>query len=314
MEDSRCSSAVADFERGKDKMKWIAVTNPTGTTIHCSGTLIDSNGNTLGGNTVSISSFGQASFTLGNAISQANSSPSSYNLDCQGAPFEALAIAGNSRGITSSLPPGDYALPSDRYPMIWNAFYQLVKALNNVPGLEVGHPNLQILSDQVINAQFDRTTNSVKIQLALVELLADSPSEIAWVIGHELGHAHQRLSGATTFDPNIEHDADYFSLLGLLLTGYDAYAAGGALGKLMMASERTGLLNQLFDDIADPHSSFPTRMGLILTEVQTICGLSQAASLCTTEHTSFHPHMTTTSTPLLKEAPPDAFGKIQPSP
>jgi P pilus assembly chaperone PapD len=89
MEDSRCSSAVADFERGKDKMKWIAVTNPTGTTIHCSGTLIDSNGNTLGGNTVSISSFGQASFTLGNAISQANSSPSSYNLDRQGAPFEA---------------------------------------------------------------------------------------------------------------------------------------------------------------------------------------------------------------------------------
>jgi hypothetical protein len=114
MEDSRCSSAVADFERGKDKMKWIAVTNPTGTTIHCSGTLIDSNGNTLGGNTVSISSFGQASFTLGNTISQANSSPSSYNLDCQGAPFEALAIAGNSRGITSGrLRPAKRSLSND---------------------------------------------------------------------------------------------------------------------------------------------------------------------------------------------------------
>jgi predicted Zn-dependent protease len=198
--------------------------------------------------------------------------------------------------------------------MIWNAFYQLVKALNNVPGLEVGHPNLQILSDQVINAQFDRTTNSVKIQLALVELLADSPSEIAWVIAHELGHAHQRLRGTTTFDRNVEHDADFFSLLGLLLTGYDVYAAGGALGKLLMASERTGLLDQLFDDIADPHSSFPTRMSLVLHEVQTICGLPQAGSLCTTEHTSFHPHMPTTATPLLREAPPGALVEIQSSP
>ena len=39
--------------------------------------------------------------------------------------------------------------------------------------------------------------------------------------------------------------ADQFSLAGLVLTGYDAYAAAGALGKLMAAYGRTGLGNQV---------------------------------------------------------------------
>src|SRR5262249_9242634 len=157
----------------------------------------------------------------------------SYLVDCQNNPFTALAIAGDSRGITSAMPPGDYALPSDRHRMIWNAFYQLVKALNNVSGFQVGNPQLRISQDPVINASFYASTNTVEITLALVELLADSPSEVAWVVAHELGHAHQHLAG-TSFN---ELEADQFALFGLLLTGYDAYAPGGALGKLMMATQ-----------------------------------------------------------------------------
>ena len=60
--------------------------------------------------------------------------PGSYFLNCQNnAPFAALAIAGDSHGITSSMPPGNYALPSDQLRMIWNTFYQLVKVLNSDP-------------------------------------------------------------------------------------------------------------------------------------------------------------------------------------
>jgi hypothetical protein len=110
----------------------------------------------------------------------------------------------------------------------------------------------------------------VAVEIALIELLADSPSEVAWLIAHELGHAHQRLVGGTTFSPNAELDADQFALFGLLLTGHDAYAAGGALGKLMMASNRTGLVAQAFDNLNDPHTSFTNRMAAVMTQIQTL--------------------------------------------
>jgi hypothetical protein len=74
------------------------------------------------------------------------------------------------------MPPDDFALPNDQYRLVWSAFHHLVKTLNSAQGLEVGQPYLQILADQNVNAQFDRTTNSVKIWLGLVELFADSPS------------------------------------------------------------------------------------------------------------------------------------------
>lgn len=235
------------FETYADRYTGIAVANPTTTTIYCTGTLGDASGNTLGENSFTLPARGQVSFTLGNKFNLTSSSSNSYGFWCdrqpnaapnslQLAPFAALAIAGNSLGITSSMPPGGYALPNDRIGMIYDAFNHLVKALNSVQGFEVGQPQLRILSDSVINAYYDSATNTVGVELALVELLADSPSEVAYVIAHELGHAHQRLVGTTTFDPNIEFDADQFSLFGLLFTGYDAYAAGGALGKLGMAS------------------------------------------------------------------------------
>ena len=66
-----------------------------------------------------------------------------------------------------------------------------------IQNFQVGQPNLQILSDPNINAEYDPATNTVKIWLGLVELLADSPSEVAYAIAHELGHAHQNFTGTT---------------------------------------------------------------------------------------------------------------------
>lgn len=298
------------FETYADRYTGVAVANPTTATLYCSGELLDTNGNKIGENSFALPGLGQVSFVLGTVLNVASLAPGSYNLSChwqanappgsQLAPFAALTIAGNSYQITSSLPPGDYALPSNPYRMIWNAFYQLKKALNNTAGFGVGEPNLQISGEQIINATFTPATNTVTINLALAELFADSPSEVAWVIAHELGHAHQSLTGILQFDPtNKELDADQFALFGQLLTGYDAYAAGGALGKLMMALQRTGLVAQNFDNLNDPHTSFTNRMGLIMSEIQTVCGLPEAASLCQAEHNTFHPHMPP-STPLLR--------------
>jgi len=302
-----------DFETYANKYTGIAVANPYATPIYCSGVLVDASGTNLGGNAFTLPASGQVSFVLGNEFSVASSAPGSYSLDCHFQPnaplnsrlagFVALTIAGNSFEITSSMPPGGYALPSDPYRMVWNAFYQLVKALNNTPGLGVGQPQLQFGTAQEINAFFNPTTNTVTINLALVELIADSPSEVAFAVAHELGHAHQFVTGgALQFDStDRELDADAFSLFGLLVTGYDAYASAGTLGKLMMTLQATSLSSQMWENQYDPHMSFPTRMGNIFLEIQTVCALAQvvASSFCTNEHNLFHPFMPP-STPLVK--------------
>jgi hypothetical protein len=293
------------FETYADKYTAVAVANPDAATIYCSGTLLDSSGNTVQGNTFTLPPTGHTVFTLVNVLKLAALSPGSYNVGCSWqpnapagsglAPFVALSIAGNSNGtnITSSMPPGNYALPSDPYRMIWNAFSQLVGALNKTAGLGVGQPQLQIGTGQDINAWFDPTTNTVTINLALVELIADSPSEVAFAVAHELGHAHQFVTGTLQFNPtDKELDADMFSLFGLLLTGYDAYASGGALGKSMMALHATSFFTQLWENQFDPHTSFPNRMNNIMTEIQNVCNYSsQIQDLCQREHAIFHPNM-----------------------
>ena len=306
------AGATYRFQTYADRYTGIAVANPTTFTIYCSGTLLGATGNNLGMHSIVLPPRGQATFGIGNVFGLASSSSSSYGLSCKWqtndpwlAPFVALAIAGNSLGITSSMPPGGYALPSNPAGMIWNAFYQLVKTFNSIPSLQVGQPQLQILSNPTVNAFYSQAAHTVGIELALVELLADSPSEVASVIAHELGHAHQKVIGGSHWNQNIELDADQFSLLGLLLTGYDAYAAGGALGKLFMISGRTGILDQNFDNAFDVHKSFPTRIGNTMDLIQALCVLPEFASLCTSEHNLFHPHMPGAPiTPLIKETPP----------
>lgn len=305
------------FETFADNFTGIAVANPSTNTMHCSGGLVDGNGNTVGVNTFTLPGRGQVSFVLGIELNLTAPVAGSYTVSCNDVPnptptslfspsptspfrpFVALTLAGNSFEITSSMPPGNFALPSFPHTMIWNAFSQLVKALNNQPNLKVGQPKLQISTEQVINAFFDPTTNTVTINLALVEILADSPSEVAFVIAHELGHAHQFVSGSQPFDPtNPELDADQFALFGQLLTGYDTLAAGGALGKLMMALQATGLVAQQWENQYDPHTSFPNRMGVIILEIQTVCALPEARTLCQQEHILFHPDTPASSIPL----------------
>jgi hypothetical protein len=288
------------FQTYADRYTGFAVANPSEYVIRCSGTLTDNIGNILGTKSFTLSGRGQTSFGVGDAFNLSSTSPTSYLLTCTWtnttinpapAPFSALAIAGDSRGITSSMPTGDFAMPGSSYRLAWNAFYHLVKAFNSKSGFEVGQPVVRLLNDPIINATYDSANNIVTVNLALIELLADSPSEVAYVIAHALGHAHQRLAG-NNFDPNVELDADQFSLFGLLFTGYDTYAAAGALGKLAVASEQSGLVSPLFDNLhEDPHKSFTTRMGLIMGESQTVCGLPQAADLCGMQQSLFHIHM-----------------------
>ncbi len=110
------------------------------------------------------------------------------------------------------------------------------------PSMDRDNVKLDISEDPVINAYGG--PDGIQINLALAELLADSESELAVLIGHELGHVYQFRTGKRIFDPNRELDADVWGLFLSLLAGYDPYAVAGTLAKMVMANGQADLQSQ----------------------------------------------------------------------
>jgi predicted Zn-dependent protease len=163
--------------------------------------------------------------------------------------------------------------------------------LGNAPRLVVDTTTAQVNSFAL------PTQNEVHIFLNLAELISDSESELAFVVGHEVGHIIQSQNNRLLFSSgNIEWDADEIGMLLSLLAGYDPYGAAGALAKLAMASGSAGLIDQNFDNLAtslglDPHGSFNDRLALIFGEMQSLCALPQAQTFCAQYKDLVHPHL-----------------------
>jgi predicted Zn-dependent protease len=97
------------------------------------------------------------------------------------------------------------------------------------------------------------TTGHIQIPYSVSELISDSPSEIAWIVAHELGHQIQfRIKGGQPVFANvtsdIETDADIVGMLLSMEAGYDPYAAAGALAKLAMGTAHASPLDQKMVD------------------------------------------------------------------
>lgn len=80
-----------------------------------------------------------------------------------------------------------------------------------------------------INSFANSSANEVHIFMNLAELISDSEKELAFVVGHELGHIIQNRIQQLAFVPtNIEEDANEYGLFLSILAGYDPYAGVGA--------------------------------------------------------------------------------------
>jgi len=274
----------ADFYTG------IAVANVNTFPVSCSGSFINSQGILQGTTTLSLGALNQTAFNVGDRLGLPENSVGSFFIDCP-AVVVSLAIAGNNRGITSSLPSGSMTFPTSHFDHIKRIFKHLVKSLNSTNGFHVGNPELRISSEHIVNATAGN--NIVTINLALAELLADSPSELAFAIAHELGHIFQTRNGPFANPTEPEIDADLFATFALVLTGYDPYGGGGVLGKLGMIGGRTDVVSQYFDNINSPHTSFSNRLGTIYEVIDLVCADALVVELCTAIHDVVHPHMPT---------------------
>jgi Zn-dependent protease with chaperone function len=276
-------------------------------------------GQVLGQGTLPIPANGHASFNL----SQVPNVPANFTgnvaimAQTTGQVFAAWAVYSDTSGVISSLPDGRAAFPQSQPDQVINAFNRLVVAYETLLPDFGAAPQLVISPEDDANAINAHASNgnTVQINLALAELISDSPSELAFVIAHELGHIYQQRTTKLGWSQNIEWDADEWGLLMELLAGYDPYAGAGALGKLAMATATAGLQAQLMQNWeqlsgVDAHASFGTRIDNLTTFVEAICGYSpNAQSLCAQYKTLVHPHFPALpSVPLIRKNPTKVNG------
>jgi hypothetical protein len=271
---------------------------------------IDASGNTVAQSSLTVAALGHSSFTLGQLFPtlpagfQGSVTIGSVRPEDT---FVAWTVSGDS-GVLSSYPPSGLAWPTSQYERIWKVWEKVLNvAVRDFP---LGTPPQLIVdyTTSTINSYADPAHNQVHIFMNLAELISDSESELSFVVAHEIGHIIQARIGKLAFVPsNKEWDADQYGMLLSLVAGYDPYGAAGALAKLAMASGRAGLLDQNYDSLSavvgvDLHGSFNNRLELIFEDMQQICALPQAQTLCALYKNQVHPHLPTIA-PLARETP-----------
>ena len=292
----------------------VAMVNIYGASRNFQITALDSNGLIAGTSTITLGPLEHTSFNLSDKIPGLRNdfagSIRIFSVTSGEDQFLAWTLNVGSGGLLASLPPGRLAWPISHFDRIYQVYWKLLAAapqvvanlgLTGVNLNAANAANLTISPDTTINA-FGRAGN-VQINLSVSELISDSPSELAFIVGHELGHVAQFQYGKNLFLPNAEQDADFFGMTLMIYAGFDPYAGAGALAKLSMATGQAGLLAATFDDLTDPHGSFSTRIDLMFTTLTQACSQSAAALYCATYKFLIHPNFPATA-PLSVKPPP----------
>jgi hypothetical protein len=267
-------------------------------------TALDLNGVTAGTSIVNLAPREHQSFDLSGQIP---SLPASFTgsikiISSTQATDQFLAWTLNvDRGLIASLPPGRLAWPISHADRIWLVYRKLLAAapaavaglgINDVNLNAPGVASLVISPEQIINAL--GRPGFVQIDLSVSQLISDSPSELAFIVGHELGHVAQFQHGKTLSVADAEQDADLFAMTLMILAGFDPYGGAGALGKLSMVSGTPNLVAPTFDDLTDPHGSFTTRLGAMFSTLSQACAQSPVSGFCGAYKAVIHPNFPST--------------------
>lgn len=256
---------------------------------------IDAEGRRAGSRAVAVPPQGHQFVSLGDLLpSLASSFSGSVMLESSVPQRYFVAAAIGAGTALAAQPPGGLAWPVSHYDRIWQVYRKVLNAnrklFAEVVDLESPPVDLEIGAEPEINA-FAAGGRVVRINLALSELISDSPSELAFVAAHELAHIVQQRIGRTVLGgENAELDADRVGMLVALAAGFDPYGAAGALAKLQMAHGTAGLGEQLIADFADEHRSFNTRIASMSDLLGEMCANERAASLCRDYRSLIHPH------------------------
>lgn len=283
----------------------VALANISGAIKYFQVAAVDSSGNTLSTVSINIPGLGHTSFNL---YQKFPGLPADFSgsvvIIPQVAGDQVLAWTLNvERGLDSTLPPGPLDWPishTDRIQLVFKRLLAAAPPMLSSLGSNLGPqaaPALIISPDTEINASAN-SNETVQINLALSELVSDSPSELAFLVAHELAHIAQYRSGRTTLIlgndlANREPDADLIAMILVLSAGFDPYGAAGAIGKLNMANGSPGLVSPAFDKLSDPTTAFSAaRINSMMGVITQACGYATLSSsgFCAPYKTAIHPH------------------------
>ena len=125
---------------------------------------------------------------------------------------------------------------------VWNVFVSSVyyDLVGDDPHSLLGiTPKIEVIASPAANA-ITLKTGKIVITTGLLSLL-DSKSEVAFVLGHELGHLKHGISHGRKMA--AENEADQFSVTILSDSGYDPAAAKEVLRKLALVDKVTSAAN-----------------------------------------------------------------------
>lgn len=282
----------------------VAIANPfSASSISVNLSLTDSEGRSLG-NTASVTlpPNGHTSFNVSDKF-PVGSFSGTLKISAANAPGDQFVAwtLGEDGGLLASLPSGRLEWPVSHWERIWLVYQQVVDTAIRA-GLIDTAPELKIESARIVNA-YARNGTTVGVYLALSELISDSPSELAYVVAHEVAHIRQQRTGQTTME-NREFDADIWGVMIAMLAGYDPYGIAGALAKLSMATGQAGLTNQFEDELSsDAHKSFNSRLDSVYTILTAVCSNPDVKATCDQYKSLVHPN--------LPPVAPLALGKSQ---
>ena len=275
----------------------IANQNPTSLTVTVSA--LDFHGKALAVASVTLAALGHTALTVGQFFPTLPSSFSGSVLVATTVPdtFCVVWTLGADLGALTADPPSGLAWPVSQYERIWKVWNKLISVASTDYPLPV-LPKLMIdPSNSDINVVAKPPQNQIDLFLNVAEMMSDSDSELAYILGHALGHLLQYKDGKLFVPTDIEEDADDWAIALALQSGYDHYGAAGALGKLSMASSTAGLLDPNFDNLQavvglDLHGSFTNRLANLFDGMLQVCGSPLYQPLCNTYKT-IHAHVPT---------------------
>ena len=290
----------------------IAIGNVSGVSKSFQIAAVNSSGSTFGTALVTVAGFGHQSFNLSQTFpTMAASFSGSVVITPQVAGDQMVAWTLNAdrstttilpTGLISTLPSGPLDWPISHADRIQLVFKRLLAGAPSVtPNLNLSlttAPTLTMPADLTVNA-VATSTQTVQINLALSELVSDSPSELAFLVAHELGHISQYRSGTNTvLLTNKEDDADLMAMILVLNAGFDPYGAAGAIAKLGAANAGAGVVSQFFDNLADPTPAFSAvRLNSIPGLITSACSTYvPSSSYCANFKAMVHPHFPASAT------------------
>jgi hypothetical protein len=300
---AQATLAATAFQSPATSNTGLAIANPSSDPLTVGVFALDQDGYVIDESSLTIPGGGHKSIGLSQVISTLPSTFRGTVFLSGDDPFVVWTLSGEG-GVLSSYPPSAFEWPASQYERTMKVWFKLLNVVEDYFGLDPLPMTVVSGSPAQISSSAVAAANEVHLSTTLPELFADSDSELAFALGHELAHLIQAEYGVGLVPADVEVDADQWAMVLSMEAGYDPYGAAGALAKLAMASSTTGLVDPNFDNLAasaaGTHGSFNNRLALVFKNMQEVCSDPDAASSCEFYKSLFHPGLPS-ATPLMKE-------------